>query len=49
MLMDDFHAQAKMRIRHNFDGVGNNADQHGYELAQQVIAGEHQWVERGIV
>ena len=48
MLVDDFHAQAMMRIRHNFDGIGRNADQHGYELAQQVIAGEHEWVERGI-
>jgi len=47
-LVDDFHAQAMMRIRQNFDGIGNNADQHGYELAQQVIGGEHQWVERGI-
>ncbi len=49
MLVDDFHAQAMMRIRQNFDGIGRNADQHGYDLAQQVVAGEHQWVERGIV
>jgi hypothetical protein len=49
MLMDDFHAQAMMRIGQNFDGIRRNADQHGYDLAQQVIAGDHQWVERGIV
>jgi hypothetical protein len=49
MLVDDFHAQARLRIRQNFAGIGHNADQHGYELAQQVIAGDHQWVERGIV
>jgi alkylation response protein AidB-like acyl-CoA dehydrogenase len=49
MLVDDFHAQALMRIRQNFDGIGRNADQHGYDLAQQVINGDHQWVERGIV
>jgi hypothetical protein len=48
-VVDDFCAQAQLRIRHNFDGVGRNADQSGYELAQQVINGEHQWVERGIV
>ena len=48
MLVDDFHAQAMMRIRQNFDGIGRNADQHGYDLAQQVIAGDHQWIERGI-
>jgi alkylation response protein AidB-like acyl-CoA dehydrogenase len=49
MLVDDFHAQAMLRVRQNFDGIGRNADEHGYELAQQVINGEHQWVERGIV
>jgi hypothetical protein len=49
MLVDDFHAQAMMRIRQNFTAIGGNADQHGYDLAQQVIAGEHQWIERGIV
>jgi hypothetical protein len=48
-LVDDFHAQAMQRIRQNFSGIGDNADQHGYDLAQQVIAGEHEWVERGIV
>lgn len=49
MLVDDFHAQAMMRIRQNFTAIGGNADQHGYDLAQQVIAGEHPWIERGIV
>jgi alkylation response protein AidB-like acyl-CoA dehydrogenase len=49
MFVDDFHAQAMMRIRQNFSGISRNADQHGYDLAQQVINGEHQWAERGIV
>lgn len=48
MLVDDFHAQAMLRIDQNFRGVGRNADQHGYDLAQQIIAGEHQWIEHGI-
>jgi hypothetical protein len=48
MLVDDFHAQAMLRIDQNFRGVGRNADQHGYDLAQQVIAGDHQWIEHGI-
>jgi alkylation response protein AidB-like acyl-CoA dehydrogenase len=48
-LVDDFRAQALLRIRHNFDGIGHNADQAGYDLAQQVINGDHQWVEKGIV
>lgn len=49
MLVDDFHAQARERIGRNFHGIGHNADDHGYALAQQVINGEHQWIERGIV
>ncbi|MDI1337256.1 MAG: acyl-CoA dehydrogenase family protein [Lacunisphaera sp.] len=49
MLVDDFRAQALIRVEQNFRGIGHNADQHGYDLAQQVLAGEHQWVERGIV
>lgn len=49
MLVDDFQAQAMIRIRQNFAGIGQNADQHGYDLAQQVMAGDHAWLERGIV
>ena len=48
-LVDDFAAQAHQRIRQNFAGVGQNADQHGYDLAQQIIKGEHTWLERGIL
>ncbi|HYC71505.1 MAG TPA: acyl-CoA dehydrogenase family protein [Opitutaceae bacterium] len=48
-LVDDFHAQARVRIDANFRGVAHNADEQGYDLAQQVVAGEHEWVERGIV
>lgn len=48
MLVDDFHAQALVRVQQNFRGIRRNSDQHGYDLAQQVLAGEHQWVERGI-
>jgi hypothetical protein len=48
-LVDDFHELAMMRIEQNFAGIGSNADQHGYDLAQRIIAGEHTWVERGIV
>lgn len=48
-LMDDFAAQAHERIAHNLRGVTRNADEAGYALAQQVVAGEHGWLERGIV
>ncbi|MBX3737130.1 MAG: acyl-CoA dehydrogenase family protein [Candidatus Didemnitutus sp.] len=48
-LVDDFVAQARVRIRQNFDGIAHNADQHGYKLTQQILAGEHVWAERGIL
>jgi len=48
-LVDDFVAQAQLRIRQNFDGIARNADQSGYDLTQQVLSGEHVWVERGIL
>lgn len=48
-LVDDFRAQALLRVRQNFDGIAHNADQHGYDLTQQVVAGEHAWLERGIL
>ncbi len=41
-LVDDFAAQAHARIAQNFRGVGANTDQQGYDLAQQVVAGDYQ-------
>jgi len=48
-LVDDFHAQAMLRVEQNFRGIARNADQTGYALAQQVVSGEHTWLERGII
>jgi alkylation response protein AidB-like acyl-CoA dehydrogenase len=48
-VLQDFAAQAHTRIEANFRGVRRNADQHGYELAQQVAAGDHSWLERGVI
>ena len=48
-LVDDFAQQAHTRIRQNFDGVGRNADEHGYDLAQQIARHEHTWLESGIL
>ena len=48
-LVDDFAAQAHLRIAQNFTGVSHNSDQHGYDLAQEIIAGEHTWLEQGIL
>lgn len=48
-LVDDFAAQAHARIAANFRDVGDNSDDQGYALAQQVVAGEHTWLERGTI
>lgn len=48
-LLDDFAGQAATRIDQNFRAVRRNADAHGYALAQQVVAGEHTWLEHGVV
>jgi len=49
VLVDDFSAQALQRIEQNFRGIGANSDGHGYALAQEIVAGEHTWLERGVV
>lgn len=48
-LVDDFAAQAHQRIAQNFRGISENSDEHGYALAQEVVAKEHAWLERGII
>lgn len=48
-VVEDFAALADARIEANFRGIARNADEQGYRLAQQVVAGEHEWLERGIL
>ncbi|MCW5547409.1 MAG: acyl-CoA dehydrogenase family protein [Opitutaceae bacterium] len=48
-LTDDFAVQALARIETNFRGVARNSDEAGYALAQQVVAGEHTWIEQGVL
>ena len=48
-LTNYFCRSAKLRIRDHFAGVGGNADQSGYELTQELLAGKHASLKRGIV
>ena len=48
-IVDDVAAQAHARITQNFRGVACNSDDAGYAVAQQIVAGEHTWLERGIM
>ena len=47
-VVDDVAAQARARIERNFQEIGGNSDASGYALAQEVVRGEHTWLERGI-
>jgi hypothetical protein len=44
-----FCRSAKMRIDHHFAGTSENADRAGYDLTQELLAGKHADLRKGIV
>ncbi|MGH7645365.1 MAG: acyl-CoA dehydrogenase family protein [Gemmatimonadales bacterium] len=46
---DLFCRQARGRVRAKFSGLWRNEDVPTYGVAQEVLAGEHRWLEDGIV
>jgi hypothetical protein len=38
-----------MRVNTHFDGISENADRAGYDLTQELMAGKHADLQRGIV
>jgi len=48
-LADVFCRQARGRIRAKFAGLWRNEDVPTYKVAQEVLKGEHRWLERGMV
>lgn len=48
-LADVFCRQARARVRNTFHAVWRNADVPTYRVAQEVLAGEHRWLEKGMV
>src|SRR5881397_1695192 len=48
-LADVFCRQARGRIRAKFAGLWRNQDVPTYKVAQDVLKGEHRWLERGMV
>src|SRR6267378_4059596 len=48
-LADVFCRQARRRVRSKFNGLRRNEDVPTYKLAQEILAGEHRWLERNIV
>ncbi|MQA91975.1 MAG: DUF1974 domain-containing protein, partial [Gemmatimonas sp.] len=48
-MADIFCRQARLRIDHLFSRLFENADSSTYRLAQEVVGGNHAWLEQGIV
>src|SRR6266446_5710818 len=48
-LADLFCRQARGRVDAKFRALWRNEDTKGYRVAQEVLAGEHRWLERGMV
>jgi alkylation response protein AidB-like acyl-CoA dehydrogenase len=44
-----FCRSARMRIDHHFAGTSENADRAGYNLTQELLAGRHEDLRKGIV
>ena len=48
-LADLFCRQARRRVRTKFGGLRRNEDVPTYKFAQQILKGDHRWLERDIV
>src|SRR3954465_1206450 len=48
-LADYFCRSARLRVDHHFAGTSDNADKAGYALTQELLAGKHEELRRGIV
>jgi hypothetical protein len=48
-LADVFCRQARRRVEDRFKAVFDNDDVPTYRVAQQVLRGEHGWLETGMV
>ncbi len=46
---DLFCRQARGRVRTKFAGLWRNEDTYTYRVAQEILKGDHRWLERGLV
>jgi len=44
-----FCRSARIRIANHFAGTARNVDRRGYELTQELLAGKHELLRRGMV
>lgn len=48
-LADCFSRQARLKIRELFRSLWSNNDKSNYRVAQEILAGNNQWLEKGII
>jgi alkylation response protein AidB-like acyl-CoA dehydrogenase len=48
-LADYFCRSARLRIDHHFAGTAVNVDRRGYDLTQELLAGKHEFLRKGMV
>lgn len=48
-MADLFCRAARRRVKGLFRGLWRNDDRRGYRIAQQVVAGDHAWLEEGVL
>jgi alkylation response protein AidB-like acyl-CoA dehydrogenase len=47
-LADLFCRDTRRRVARHFEDLGSNDDPQKYRIAQEILKGEHEWVERGV-
>jgi hypothetical protein len=48
-LADYFSRASRLKTEGLFRSLRHHADRAGYKLAQQVLAGDHRWLEAGVL
>jgi hypothetical protein len=48
-LANYFCRSARLRIDHHFAGASDNVDRSGYDLTQELLAGKHEDLRKGVV
>ena len=48
-MADYFSRNARLKIERLFHSLHHHTDRAGYRLAQNVLAGRHDWLEAGIL
>jgi hypothetical protein len=48
-MADFFSRNARLKVDRLFHNLSHQTDRAGYRLAQKVLAGDHQWVESGVL